>query len=57
MAMANEGDTMGDLDCRRHGIGPAEVVRPALLHPLWSGRLRTYLSTVLSEHCALERAA
>lgn len=57
MAMADDGDTIGDLDRRCRPIGPAEVVRPALLHLLWSGRLRTDLSTVLSDHCALERAA
>jgi len=57
IAMADDGDTSGDLERRCHGVGPAEVVRPALLHLLWSGRLRTDLSTVLSDHCALERAA
>lgn len=57
MAMADDGDTIDDLERRCHGIGPAESVRPALLHLLWSGRLRTDLSTVLSDHCALERAA
>jgi len=57
MAMAGERDTIGDLGCRCHGIGPADVVRPALLHLLWSGRLQTDLSAVLSDHCTLERAA
>ena len=57
MAMADEGDTIGDLHRRCQGIGPAEVVRPALLHLLWSGRLRTDLITVLSDQSALERAA
>ncbi|HEV2809709.1 MAG TPA: TnsA-like heteromeric transposase endonuclease subunit [Acidimicrobiales bacterium] len=57
MAMADEGNTIGDLDRRCRRIRPAEVVRPALLHLLWSSRLRTDLSTVLSDHCALERAA
>lgn len=57
LAMADEGDTIGDLDRRCHGIGPAAVVRPALLHLLWSGRLRTDLSIVLSNQNPLERAA
>lgn len=57
MAMADDGDTIGDLDRRCRRLGPAEVVRPALLHLLWWDRLRTDLSTVLSDHCALERAA
>ena len=57
MAMADDRDTIGDLERRCRRLGPAEVVRPALLHLLWSDRLRTDLSTVLSDHCALERAA
>ena len=56
MAVADDGGTIGDVEGRCHGTGPPAVVRPALLHLLWSSRLRTDLSTVLSDRSVLEAA-
>ncbi len=56
LAEADDGDTIADLERRCHGIGAPAALRPALLHLLWSGRMRTDLMTVLSEKSALERA-
>jgi hypothetical protein len=56
MAVADDGGTIGDVECRCQSIGPPDLVRPALLHLLWSGRLRTDLSAVLSDRSALEAA-
>lgn len=50
-----DGDTIADLERRCQGIGAPERVRPALLHLLWSGRLRADLTAVLSEQSALGR--
>lgn len=56
MALAGDGDTIGEVEGRCVAIGPIETVRPAVLHLLWSGRLRTDLTTVLSDRSLLERA-
>jgi hypothetical protein len=56
MAAVDGGGTIGDVEGRCQSIGPPAFVRPALLHLLWSGRLRADLSTVLSDRSALEAA-
>jgi hypothetical protein len=56
MALAGDGGTIGDVECRCQEIGPPERIRPALLHLLWSGRLRADLTTVLSNRSVLEAA-
>jgi hypothetical protein len=56
MAVADDGGTIGDVEGRCQSIGPPDLVRPALLHLLWSGQLRTDLATVLSDRSALEAA-
>ena len=57
MAAAGGGGTIGDVESRCAAIGPPELVRPALLHLLWSGRLRADLMTALSGRTFLECAA
>ncbi len=57
MAVAGGGGTIGDVENRCGATGPPELVRPVLLHLLWSGRLRADLMTVLSDRTFLERVA
>ena len=56
VATAEEGDTIGGLERRCRGMGTPATLRPAVLHLLWSCRMRTDLMTVLSEKSVLERA-
>lgn len=54
LAALADGGSVDEAEARCAGIGPPEIVRPALLHLLWSGALRVDLTEVLSGRTLLE---
>lgn len=57
LAAVAEPESIGGIEARCSTVGPPEVIRPVLLHLVWSGALRADLGHLLSPGMILERAA
>lgn len=52
-----EPGSIGGVEARCSAVGPPALIRPCLLHLVWSGALRADLNHLLSGETILERAA
>ncbi len=57
LAAVAEPASIGGVEARCSAVGPPALIRPALLHLVWSGAVRADLSHLLSGETILERAA
>jgi hypothetical protein len=57
LAAVTEPGSIDGVEARCSTLGPPAVIRPALLHLVWSGALRADLGHLLSGETILERAA
>jgi hypothetical protein len=53
MGMAEQQGTVGGIERAAAALAPAVLVRPVVLHLLWSGRLRTDLSSPIGAASAV----
>lgn len=57
LAAVAEPASIGGVEARCSAVGPPALIRPALLHLVWSGAVRADLGHLLSGETILERAA